>query len=411
MDWFCSLPIEILPNILSFLSTKEAVQTCILSKIWRHAWTFLPVLKFDIKDWVDESVEDKEIWREGECKFQNFMYGVLKNRVPEKLDEFRYKNYIMEYESKISFEFPDRVKWPQPRVILVSIGRDREDQLALPDFIFSCTRIEVLKLRISKAVGLPIFRPQSIHLPALKIVHLMHITLDSLIQNLCSKCPVLEIMVLAHCELDISEISSKTLKELTIYDCSQSRLTQISCPCLEYLYIKSFRRMAGFELKDTTSLEYAKICLDLVKNHGALNLLSSLSNVSHLSLGLWGPQFKVKLEKDISECSTFRNLQTLRISYWNLSYDDLDLVACFLKHSPLLEKLTLRLHEPKEGYPKEELSQEKLRNRRDLVFQREYLKVVKIVKPEQRPDIVFARLIHNLRTHIKKIGIYVLRYQ
>ncbi|XP_078154720.1 F-box/LRR-repeat protein 13-like [Carex rostrata] len=402
MDWFCSLPIEILPKILFFLSTKEAVQTCILSKRWRHAWTSLPILEFYITDWVDESVEDKEIWREGERKFKNFMYGVLKNRVQVKLEEFRYTNYLLEYESKISFEFPDHVNWPEPRVVFVSIGRDRWDLLALPDFIFSCTRLEVLELCISSATGFPIIKAQPIHLPALKIVHLMYITLDGLIQNLFSKCPLLETMVLAHCLLDISEISSEVLKKLKIYDCSQSRPTQISCPNLDSLSIKSYGRMAGFELKNTTSLEYAKISLDLLKNHSDLNLLSSLSNVSLLHLGLLGPQFKVKLEKDISECWTFRNLQILKISYWDLSYD-LDLVACFLKHSPFLEELTLRLREPKKCHPKEELSQEKLENRRIVQFQRKHLKTVRIVKPKQRPDMVVDGLLHNLRSHIKTI--------
>ncbi|KAF3333729.1 F-box/FBD/LRR-repeat protein [Carex littledalei] len=401
MDWFCSLPDGILTCILSFLSTKEAVQTCILSKKWRHAWAFLPVLKFDITDWLDE-----ENLRECELKFKNFLYGVLENREPTvQLDMFEYENYIPDYDSEISFEFLDSVALLEPRVVSVDIGRGRVNQLDLPDSIFSCTRLENLDLCIFTE-NFPVIRPESVHLPSLKNVDLTGIALtddDRFIQNLCSsECPVLETMVLELCDLDISEISSRVLKELTIYDCSQSRLTRISCPCLSSLIIESYEKMAGFELKNTTSLEYAKICLDLDKKHGDLYLLSSLSNVSHLSLGLWGPQFKVKLEKDILKCRTFRNLQTLEIYYWDLSYD-IDLVACFLEHSPFLEELTLLLREPKEGDPKEELSQDELRNRRNVLFQRERLKTVRIVKPIQRPDMVVDQLINYLRTHIKTI--------
>ncbi|KAF3339783.1 F-box domain containing protein [Carex littledalei] len=340
MDWFSSLPDEILPKILSFLSTKEAVQTCILSKRWRNAWTFLPVLKFSVTDfWVDGSFEDD--------KFNNFLSGVLENRYPIKLHVFEYTNAILNYDSKISFEFIDGIGL-EPRKAAVIVGRDRADLLDLPEFIFSCTKLENLVLRLNIADALPIgIRTELVHLPALKFVYLMGIALVDdckFTQNLCSKCPVLETMVLRLCDLDITEISSKVLKELTLYSCSQARRTRISCPSLASLVIESYEDMEGFELKNMTSLKYAKIPSYLDDNHGDLNLLSSLSNVSHLSLGLL-PQFKVKLEKDICDCSkTFRNLRHLEIDFWYLSYD-IDLVACFLKQSPFLEELTLRLCE------------------------------------------------------------------
>ncbi|XP_078153393.1 F-box/LRR-repeat protein At3g26922-like [Carex rostrata] len=398
MDWFSSLPDELLPNILSFLSTKEAVQTCILSKQWRDAWTFLPVLKFNVADfWVDESFEDD--------KFNNFLSGVLDNRKPGKLDMFEYTNAIMNYDSKISCASIDRVGL-QPRKAVVIVGRDRVDLLDYPEFIFSCTKLEKLKLFMWTAVGLPIFiRPEVVHLPALKFVDLTGVALDDdniFTQNLCSKCPVLETMVLQRCGLRITEISSKVLKELTIYRCSQARRTRICCPALASLFIESYEEMEGFELKNMTSLKYANISLDLNDNHGDLNLISSLSNVSHLSLGL-GPSFKVKLEKDISECNTtFRYLRTLEIFNWYLSYG-IDLVACFLKHSPFLEELTFHLCEPEEDDPEEEISQEELGNRIDVLFQREHLKTLRIVKPMERPDLVVDRLMNNLRNHIKTI--------
>ncbi|KAF3339784.1 F-box domain containing protein [Carex littledalei] len=398
MDWFSSLPDEILPKILSFLSTKEAVQTCILSKRWRNAWTFLPVLKFSVADyWVDGSFEDD--------KFNNFLSGVLENRYPIKLDVFEYTNAVLNYDSEISFEFIDGIGL-EPRKAVVIVGRDRADLLDYPEFVFSCTKLENLDLRMKIADALPIrIRPELVHLPALKFVDLTGIALVDdckFTQNLCSKCPVLETMVLRLCDLDITEISSKVLKELTLYSCSQARRTQISCPSLASLVIESYEEMEGFELKNMTSLKYAKIFLYLDDNHGDLNL-SSLSNVSHLSLGLL-PQFKEKLEKDICDCSkAFRNLRHLEIDFLCLSYD-IDLVACFLKQSPFLEELTLHLCEPEEDDPEEEISQEELGNRINVLFQREHLKTLRIVKPKERPDLVIDTLMNNLRTHIKTIG-------
>ena len=69
----------------------------------------------------------------------------------------------------------------------------------------------------------------------------------------------------------------------------------------------------------------------------------------------------------------------------------------------LIGTFFLQLWKPKKGHPKEELSQEKLENRRIVQFQRKHLKTVRIVKPKQRPDMVVDGLLNNLRSHIKTI--------
>ncbi|XP_052485635.1 putative F-box/FBD/LRR-repeat protein At1g66300 isoform X3 [Gossypium raimondii] len=43
-DWISVLPDEILHHILSFLTTKQSIQTCILSKRWIDLWKFTPVI-------------------------------------------------------------------------------------------------------------------------------------------------------------------------------------------------------------------------------------------------------------------------------------------------------------------------------------------------------------------------------
>lgn len=52
--------------------------------------------------------------------------------------------------------------------------------------------------------------------------------------------------------------------------------------------------------------------------------------------------------------------------------------------------------------PKEEPSQEELRKERNVLFQREYLKTVTIVKPKWH-DMAVDRLIKKLHAHIKTI--------
>ncbi|KAK6161611.1 hypothetical protein DH2020_004992 [Rehmannia glutinosa] len=46
MDKISNLPQPILHHILSFLSQKEAVQTCVLSKSWRYVWSARPAIDF-----------------------------------------------------------------------------------------------------------------------------------------------------------------------------------------------------------------------------------------------------------------------------------------------------------------------------------------------------------------------------
>ncbi|CAI0413391.1 unnamed protein product [Linum tenue] len=45
-DRLSQLPGFILSHILSFLDTKSAVQTCVLSRVWRCAWKYVSVLSF-----------------------------------------------------------------------------------------------------------------------------------------------------------------------------------------------------------------------------------------------------------------------------------------------------------------------------------------------------------------------------
>ncbi|XWS31138.1 hypothetical protein CRYUN_Cryun23aG0051900 [Craigia yunnanensis] len=47
MDRLSDLPNSLIHYILFSLNTKNAVQTCVLSKRWNHLWTCLPNLNFD----------------------------------------------------------------------------------------------------------------------------------------------------------------------------------------------------------------------------------------------------------------------------------------------------------------------------------------------------------------------------
>ncbi|KAF7027958.1 hypothetical protein CFC21_039941 [Triticum aestivum] len=45
VDMFGPLPDEVLSHVLSFLPSREAVQTCCLARRWRHLWKSAPVIR------------------------------------------------------------------------------------------------------------------------------------------------------------------------------------------------------------------------------------------------------------------------------------------------------------------------------------------------------------------------------
>lgn len=100
MDLVSSLPEEVLCHILSFLSTKEAALTSVLSKRWLSLWTLVPNLD------VDDSVflHPEEGKREREGMLQSFMDFV--DRVLALQEDSPIKRFSLECKTGID---PDRV--------------------------------------------------------------------------------------------------------------------------------------------------------------------------------------------------------------------------------------------------------------------------------------------------------------
>lgn len=293
MDRFSTLPRDTVTKILSFLTTKDAVRTCILSNELRYSWAFLPVIKVDIIDFLkNHDDHSEEQLREAELKLEEFLDGALQNVKSEKLDIFEYKNGIV--NSRVSLKFLDNILLLKPREVYIFLGR-RTEGLHMPDSFFCCPSIEIMKFSVY-CHDFSMLSPTTIQLDNLRKGHFKGMSLDDdngFLIYLSLGCPKLTNLVLEVCALDIKEVSSSTLIELVIRESAQLRLTKITCKNLKSLVIVDCYQAMGYNLHNTESIDYAKIWIHLDKNHGDWNLLSSLSNVSELSLGLWGPKFKV----------------------------------------------------------------------------------------------------------------------
>lgn len=90
MDGFSNLPDEVLCHILSFLTTKQAALTSVLSKRWLNLWTLVPNL--DIDDSVFLYPEEGKRERSGilQC-FMDFVDKVLAFQGDSPIESFSLK--------------------------------------------------------------------------------------------------------------------------------------------------------------------------------------------------------------------------------------------------------------------------------------------------------------------------------
>jgi len=162
-DIISTLPDAILCHILSFLETKHAVATSILSKRWKHLWHFVPTLCFNTQVTDQKSNYD----------FNDFVYSVLVSRdatLPIKSShlDVTYDKFLDEY-----FHHPVNgiTKWVnfmvQCRVEYLNLHVDSVGIPKLPATILTCTTLVVLKLFCFDTE-----EGSSSVLPSLKTLHL-----------------------------------------------------------------------------------------------------------------------------------------------------------------------------------------------------------------------------------------------
>ncbi|CBI32913.3 unnamed protein product, partial [Vitis vinifera] len=331
-DIISNLPDELLCHILSFLPTKFAVGTSILSKRWRYLWASVPILDFDDELWLNPStlveLEERIIM------FQNFVDGVLRHSEVSCIKKFR-----------LGYRDNNLDNWG----------------VELPPMFFICKTLVVVKL--SCALFLDI--PTTVWLPSLKALHLKSVEYsdDDSIQKLLSGCPVLEELVIEREERDnqwVVNVSNPSLKILRIFFFTdgfahpyeqedQDYKVVVDAPNLEYLSITDYLSKDYF-VKDLPSLVKAFIDVEQdseefeesphnggISYHGPIyELLGRISNVKCLSL--------TGVTLDVSFLCppilpTFHNMTCLEFLF--IGGFNWDFLPNFLHSSPNLEALVI----------------------------------------------------------------------
>ncbi|MED6144448.1 hypothetical protein PIB30_015658 [Stylosanthes scabra] len=182
MDKISYLPNAILCNILSYLPTKEAVTTSILSRRWRHVWKDLQVIDLDFKPfWKGYDDEERH------ARFNSFVNAILSQR---NVDSYRIQKFSLNCESSeesIS-TWLDAVIGPCLQELYLHLNPIHE-VICLPEGIFTCPSLKTLVLNgnISLFDG-P--EASNVYLPSLKNLEL-NITFGD-IDQLLSGCPAIE---------------------------------------------------------------------------------------------------------------------------------------------------------------------------------------------------------------------------
>ncbi|KAL7592575.1 hypothetical protein Lser_V15G35343 [Lactuca serriola] len=288
---FSNLPDCILDQILSFMPTKDAVKTSVLSTRWKNLWVSVPNIDFD-----DALLCAREVdgWRRPHVtSFVNFVERVLRLCNPSKMEKFRLSCRVFRDAFQIRSWISHAI---MHNVQELDLSLFAKDPSMIPRSVFHNTSLVSLKIRMDCAIQLP----SHVSFPCLKALQLSYVQFlhDDFTETFLSGCPVLEKLILFNNSFKSNiTISSSSLKSLTIRDLSRfGEIDDLSgCKikigaenliCFEYIGYLSNRIM----FSDTSSLDISFINipthnerLQKVANR-AIDLLKQLQYVVSLRL-------------------------------------------------------------------------------------------------------------------------------
>ncbi|CAA7024378.1 unnamed protein product [Microthlaspi erraticum] len=235
MDFISTLPDEVLCHILSFLTTKHAASTSVLSKRWRDLIAFVPFVEIDDSDLLRPE-------RDGVLEiFMDFV-----DRVLALQGDSRIKRFILDCKAGID---PDRVnRWI--RVVLrrsvsvISLCTDFGDEYQLPPEVFVSKTLVSLKLK--GGFVLDWISRGSVSLPMLRNLFLSSVGFrGGQFKMRLPACPVIETIDMEFMDWMVFDVnvSSETLKELFICCDGSYEDPESVCfdtPRLVYLWYSDF---------------------------------------------------------------------------------------------------------------------------------------------------------------------------
>ncbi|XP_021814946.1 LOW QUALITY PROTEIN: F-box/FBD/LRR-repeat protein At5g56420-like [Prunus avium] len=300
-DRISELPDAILCHILSFIPTKYAVRTSILSTRWKRIWASAPILDFEYKDMSVFNPRTVGYKSESYAVFLTFVDHVLSSRDPLDIQKFRLHCYCSDKDfSRIYGWIRTVIRHNVVELDLhVEINNDEGGLiLELPQCVFMCKTLEVLKVKSNCIAYAP---PTSGCFPSLKFLHISvdYPDNDSM-EKIFACCPVLECLTIGgllglndvlNFNISVPQLTTLRLEfNLSCFGQDSDHTFFINCPKLESLDIKQ-DILSNYSFENVKSLVKANVNLwcHYVHHRRAFSnrataLLAGFSNVKYLSL-------------------------------------------------------------------------------------------------------------------------------
>ncbi|XP_058202587.1 F-box protein At4g22280-like [Rhododendron vialii] len=338
-DRINNIPKNLIGHILSFLPTKYAVRTGILSTKWKWMWTSISNLDFD--DEIDPYIDRHDDHRQ--MSFLKFINRVLLLLEGSNVYKFRIK----------CSRIPD-VSYVNPWVTAALLRNVREldlylhfgSSVLLPTDLFSCDKLEVLKLGSDFVLNIP----SLVDLKSLKTLYLSSVQFmdEESIKRLLSRCPILEV-------LDLFECGGKNVS-----------VVNISAPALKKLIVKYpapkcwGEESEGFAMNNLSSLVEASVDIDICYEQDAGQFYTSMAGLVHgisnvQTLHLYGDCIEGLMD-DYYDCDDFLEwyppervptcllftLEKINIGMFRGQENEVKMVEYFLANAKVLKIMDIR---------------------------------------------------------------------
>ncbi|KAH0692081.1 hypothetical protein KY285_019178 [Solanum tuberosum] len=259
-DIISNLPDDVTDVILMCLPLQDAIRTSILSRKWRYRWAKVPKLTLDHTLW--EYISTRKVRTRLTCRILYHLFSLRQGPINE---------------CRIS-SIPEPIHFHEIDKLIFFVSRNELEQLVLelpkgekyklPSSVFTCSKMRHLTLHYCVVNPPPTFQTFS------KLIRLQLLNVaisDKSLENLISRCPMLEDM-----ELDIAD---------------PLNYIEINAPKLRSLNFGS--KLNSIRFKNTPLLTDVSIIVANEVNHDSVNrgtcnlveFFGSLPSLKNLCLG------------------------------------------------------------------------------------------------------------------------------
>ncbi|KAK6942909.1 hypothetical protein RJ641_028286 [Dillenia turbinata] len=328
LDFISNLPVEVLCHVISFLPSKQAVRTSILSALWKSLWTMRDTnLGFSLDD----------LTREEEAR-QNLLRTIS---MLLETNDGHHQQYRLLFNPKEILNKMDEL------FFVATKGVERELHLDFSKWIY-------VKIDFRLNLGMPTC-PSFDGFPGfstLKTLLLRSVNhhASSFISSFFSNCLVLESLQLEKCNglRCVNIKANNCLKRLVVSDCPNISNLRVSAP---NLWSFSYRGvLPQIQLDNTPNLDYVELDFTSITSpyefacEEIVHLLASLKDVETMILSGWLLEWLCS-GGIIFEWLEFQFNKLKHLEWMDTVIDRAkqDSLIRFLEITPILERLFIRI--------------------------------------------------------------------